>query len=111
MFQSGVGQGSGNPPAAVVRVDGYVGDQGRLAAPGGERDQAQVGDDLVVLLPHESGERTEHVYSGLAGPVQVAPAAGGMPHFLQVFAPIGVQCLIEARFHQVSDRDQVAAEI
>jgi hypothetical protein len=111
-FQCELGEVACNSAPAVGGMDGDVGDgPGVGFAMAGS--QADVGDDLAGVGPHESLEPI-HLVAGahpaIGVPAQPAQAGHG-PCALQHLAARVVEGIEEAQFDQVGDFEQVGGEL
>lgn len=101
------GEGAGDSTAAVIRVDGNIGDEVEAVFVPSEGHEADVADDATVFLPHIAGERQGGGIGGAFCPLQKGVVAPGAAHVLHVAFAVAIHGGREAGLDQVRDGGQI----
>jgi dTMP kinase len=111
MLYGAFGEGAGNSFAAVIGVDGNVGDEieAFLALP--KRDQAGIADDAPVFLPDVTGEGQAGTICHAVRPFEKGAVTCRAAHILHVPPAFVVHGVGETGLDQVCNGGQVAQYI
>lgn len=108
VMHGALGEGAGDAFAAVIGVDGDVGDQVEALFVLPKGDEAGVADDAPVLLPDVAGEGQAGAVCDSVGPFEEGAVATGAAHILHVAPAFAVHRICETGFDQVCHSGQVS---
>jgi hypothetical protein len=101
--QTGLSQRVGNSLAAVIRMDGNIGNQVRLAGLSQHRNKVNIAHDLTIFYPDKALDARREI----AEPLVTAAAAARLAHLPDKPPAVSIQGGRKAQFDQVRHRLQV----